>query len=174
MSPRLFLPVMLLTAGLPARADIYGRSEHVAIVGAAKIEVVARLDTGADSSALHAVNVKYFSRDGATWVRFTIDNGSVLAGSRVTLERPVLKDVKVRQKGGGIEHRPLVEVDLCIGARQFRSKLNLSDRTGYTAPLLIGTTEMAQLGSVDEARQFTQEPSCAEFTASMQHAPAAP
>jgi|GEM_PF-3104204 len=147
-------------AALPAVADTYGKLEHVRVMDLSTIEVTAKLDSGAGSTSLHAVNVKYFQRDGDTWVRFTVDNGSVLPGNHLTLERLVLKDVKVKQPGGGIEHRPIVEVDLCLGDRSFKSKLSVTDRTGYTAPLLIGTEELAKLGSVDTARQYTHEPSC--------------
>ena len=146
-------------AALPALADTYGKLEHVRVMAPTPIEVTARLDSGGASS-LHAVDVKYFQRDGDTWVRFTIDNGSVLPGSHVILERKIIKDVKIRQKGGGVEHRPLVEVDLCIGDRSFKSTLSVSDRTGYTAPLLLGSEDLAKLGAVDAARQFTHEPSC--------------
>ena len=62
--------------------------------------------------------------EGGTWVRFIVDNGSVLPGIRVTLERPVLKDVKIKQKGGGVEHWPLIELDLCIGERSINAALS--------------------------------------------------
>lgn len=160
MSIRRFIVVAVgLIAGI-AQADTYGKLEHVRVGDKPAVEVTAKFDTGADRSSLHAVDVKYFQRDGGTWVRFIVDNGSVLPGNRVTLERPVLKDVKIKQKGGGVEHRPLIELDLCIGERSIKSTLNLSDRTGYTAPLLIGTEDLAILGAVDVTRQFTHEPSC--------------
>ncbi|GAC1619461.1 MAG: hypothetical protein NVS9B10_00180 [Nevskia sp.] len=161
MSKRCLLALVAASVmALPARADTYGRLEHVRVMGAASIEVTARLDGAGAASSLHAVDVKYFQRDSDTWVRFTIDNGSVLPGSRVTLERRIVKDVKLRQKGGGVEHRPLVEVELCVGDRSFKSMLSVSDRTGYTAPLRLGSEDLAQLGPVDDARQYTHEPSC--------------
>lgn len=160
MSIRIVIGLAIAASGALAQADTYGRMEHVKVLGVTPIEVLAKLDSGADVSALHAVNVKYFTRNGDTWVRFTIDNGSVLPGNHVTLERPVLKDVRIKQKGGGTEHRPLVEVELCVGERIVKSRLSLSDRSGYTAPLLIGVSDLGQLGSVDVARQFTHEPAC--------------
>ena len=152
----------LLTITAVARADTFGRQERVRIAGPVNsIEVVARLDGSVTQSSLHAVGVKYFNRDGKTWVRFTIDNGSVLPGNRVTLEREVLKDVKLKQRGGGIEHRPLVRLGYCIGRMAMDSDVSLSDRSGYTAPLVIGTADLQKLGSVDTAREYTREPDCA-------------
>lgn len=153
------IAAMLLSVAA-AQADTYGRQERVRVMSAPPIEVVAKLDTGADRSALNAVDVKYFLRDGDTWARFVIDNGSVLPGNRVTVERLVLKDVKVRQRGGGIEHRPVVALEFCVGDRLLKSELNLSDRTGYTAPLLIGRSDLEKLGSVDVSREFTHDAMC--------------
>lgn len=153
----------LLAIAAVARADTYGRQERARITGPVNsIEVVARLDGGVTQSSLHAVGVKYFNRGGTTWVRFTIDNGSVLPGNRVTLEREVLKDVKLKQRGGGIEHRPLVRLGYCIGRMAMDSEVSVTDRSGYTAPLVIGAADLQKLGSVDSAREYTREPDCAD------------
>lgn len=156
---RLAALAVLATAAV-ARADTYGRLEHVRVVADFTIEVTARLEPSAPGSTLQAVDVKYFQREGGTWVRFTIDNGSVLPGSRITLEKRVLRDERVRQKGGGVEHRPQIELPLCIGDRRLDVRLALLERSSYTAPLLIGASEIAQLGAVDAGRQFMHEPSC--------------
>lgn len=157
---RRLLLAALATVGV-AQAETYGRLEHVRVVGDFSLEVTARLDPSAAGSSLQAVDVKYFQREGATWVRFTIDNGSVLPGSRITLEKRVLRDERVRQKGGGVEHRPQIELPLCIGDRRLELRLALLERSSYTAPLLIGGSDLAPLGSVDAGRQFMHEPSCA-------------
>lgn len=140
----------------------FGRLEHVRVYSAySTVDLIAKLDTGAERSALGVDDLKYFLREGETWVRFTLDNGSVLPGNRMTLERPVIEDVRIKLKGGGREHRPLVELTLCIADQQFKTEVSLSDRTDYTAPMQIGLPELRKLGSVDVAHQFTHEPSCA-------------
>jgi len=143
-----------------AQAETYGRTERVRVLGSSAIEVIGRLDPAANGSSLRAINVKYFNRDGGTWVRFTIDNGSVLPGSRITLERPMLKDVKLKQRDGGVEHRPQVAIALCVGRTTLETTLTVSDRTGYTPPLTIGADDVRKLGAVDPAREYTIEPSC--------------
>jgi hypothetical protein len=154
------LAIAALLFAMTVQADTYGRQERVRVMSTPPIEVVAKLDSGADHSSLNAVDVKYFLRDGDTWARFTIDNGSVLPGNRVGVERPVIRDMKRRQRGGGVEHRPVVAMELCIGDRLLKAELNLSDRTGYTAPLLIGRSELDKLGSVDASREFTHDAMC--------------
>lgn len=150
----------LLLAATASAASL-GRSERVLIVGNPGIELNAQLNPGVASSSLRAVELKYFNRGGGMWVRFTVDNGGVLAGSRVTFERPVLKDLKVRQRDGSVEHRALVALSLCVGHKAVESTLSVSDRAAYTAPLVIGSDNLAKLGTVDSSRAYTVEPECA-------------
>ncbi|MDB5986616.1 MAG: hypothetical protein JWR16_1669 [Nevskia sp.] len=168
MSPRLRIAALvallvLVQAAAAAEAPprpSYGRQEHVRVVDATPIEVIAALEPGAELSILNAVDIKYFQREADTWVRFTIDNGSVLQGNHVTLERPVLKDYKVRQPGGGYEHQPRIAIELCLGVQDFKTEVRLNQRETYTAPLVLGQADLSRLGSVDGQRKFTQEPRC--------------
>lgn len=147
-------------AAMAARADTYGRHERVRVLETLGIEVDSRLDPAAATSTLRGLDVKYFNRQGGMWVRFVIDNGSVLPGSRLTVERPVIRDQTVRQRDGSVEHRPLIELPLCVGRTRIDARLSLSDRSTYTAPLTLGAPEVAKLGAVDAAREYTIEPSC--------------
>lgn len=157
------LPALVLgvAAAMAARAESYGRHERVSVQAGVGLEIVGRLDPAVPASTLRARDVKYFNRQGGMWVRFTVDNGGVLPGSRLTIERPVLKDQKVRQRDGSVEHRPLIGLALCVGRTRLDAQLSLSDRKGYTAPLTLGAPEVARLGAVDAAREFTIEPACA-------------
>lgn len=153
--------VVGLVALTSAQADTYGRSERVRVLGTPGIEVDGLLDPAAKGSSLRAAELKYFNRGGGTWVRFTIDNGGVLPGSRISFERPVLKDLKIRQRDGSVEHRAQVALSLCVGQTTLDATLTVSDRSGYTAPLTIGAADLRRLGaSVDPAREFTVDPSC--------------
>ena len=152
--------VLGMAAASTASADTYGRHERVRVLASLGIEIDSRLDPAAATSTLRALDVKYFNRQGGMWVRFIIDNGSVLPGSRLTVERPVLKDQMIRQRDGSVEHRPTVSLDLCVGRARIEAKLSVSDRSNYTAPLTLGAAEVAKLGAVDAAREYTIEPAC--------------
>jgi len=55
---------------------------------------VARIDTGAESSSVHAEDIIEFERDGEEWVRFTLTLDEVTS----ELERPVARYVRVYQQ----------------------------------------------------------------------------
>lgn len=72
----------------------------------------ARVDTGAQSSSLHAENITEFQRDGDDWVRFDVVNED----STVTIERPVEKYVRVfQQSDKDGTRRAMVKMRILIG-----------------------------------------------------------
>jgi hypothetical protein len=168
------LAALALCIGSAADAETFGKQEHVQVLGgsSSSIEVTATMSGGGQRTMLYAREIKYFFRDGGTWVRFTIDNGSVVTGKHLTLEKPLIKDERIRQKDGGIEHISRVQGELCIGRHRIATELRVSDRSAYTAPLVIGSDDLAPLGSVDPAKNFLHEPDCAPVPAAP--APAAP
>ena len=53
--------------------DIFGWVERV-VLREAGFELKAKLDTGAETSSLDAVDIRRFKRGGESWVRFTIED----------------------------------------------------------------------------------------------------
>ncbi|MFX4887716.1 RimK/LysX family protein, partial [Acinetobacter baumannii] len=83
--------------------------------GQKSVDITGNLDTKETHSTLYVANMKYFSRDYEQWVRFTVDSGNVVSSHTLDVERKVLRDEHVKERGGGYSHRPWVEVNLCVG-----------------------------------------------------------
>jgi hypothetical protein len=124
------------------------------------VEIIGNLDTKEPKTTLYVADMKYFSRDYEQWVRFTVDSGNVMSSHRLDIERKVLRDERVKERGGGFTHRPWVEVNLCIGKHYFTAEAVLMDRSAYTAQLKLGTEDIDKIGRVDTALQFTAQPDC--------------
>jgi hypothetical protein len=157
-------PVDLFPAMPVTRPDaqtVLGHSEHVAIMdGQNSLEVTGDLDPRQDHSTLYVDDMKYYVSDGDMWVSFVVNSGTVLSGKRLTLQRKVLRDQHVKERGGGIMHRPWVEVSLCLGKHLLPVTLALADRSAYTAQLRLGRGDIDKVGRVDPALQFTAQPDC--------------
>lgn len=91
------LAALLGTPALPASAEprIYGWVENGLLLPE-NLPVKAKLDTGAQTSSLDAKDLRRFERDGEPWVRFTVEVKEEGKNRRVTFERKVVRDVKVR------------------------------------------------------------------------------
>lgn len=157
----LSLAVLLGAPALPANAEprIYGWVENGLLLPE-NLPVKAKLDTGAQTSSLDAKDLRRFERDGEPWVRFTVEVKEEGKNRRVTFERKVVRDVKVRGAGGE-ERRPVVLMSICIGERRYDEQFSLNNRSKMIYPVLIGRRTLEQMGVVDVSRTYTVQPSCA-------------
>lgn len=163
------LVVLLSVTALPAAAAempdrVFGWVEK-GLIQPENIPVKIKLDTGALTSSLDAKDLERFERDGDEWVRFNVevtdkDTGKLIDSS---FERRVVRNVKVRG-AGGMERRPVVSMQICIGKRIYDEEFSLKNRSKMNYPVLIGRRTLGHLGLVDVSRTFTADPECARST----------
>lgn len=145
---------------------IYGRYEVVTIEELDRVPIKAKLDTGAYTASLHAIDIEYFEKDGDDWVRFipVIENETL-----EVREMPLLKISRIKQRAEegddsddiASAQRPVVEMSLCIGNKREVIEVNLTNRGHFTYPLLLGAKSLRQLKAlVDPARKYTADPDC--------------
>lgn len=148
------LLVALPAAGAPPR--VVGWLE-AAVFPDARLRVVAKLDTGAKTSALDAERIAYFQRDGAKWVRFELRRRK--GREPRTLEGRVVGEKRIRTSVGE-EVRPLVDLWLCLAGERRRVLFSLSGRAGMNYRVLLGRRALEGRVAVDASRKFTVEPGC--------------
>jgi len=154
-----FGAMLSAAATVMAETRVVGWIERVRL-GEEGIVLSAKLDTGADTSSLHATDVRWFSRDGAHWVAFEVAGED---GSKVHFERKVIRIAEIKRRAGGKAlERPTVLMGVCLGRVYRVTEVNLADRTRFKQPFLVGRKFLAQHFAVDSARTNTVEPSCAE------------
>lgn len=114
---------------------IVGRATDVAILDE-DIKILAKVDTGADSTSIDARNIEEFERGGEEWVRFETPLGD--DGRSVIFERKVLKGVKILRSGSEDVRRHVVELSLCVGDFEYKTEVNLANRKGLEYRMLLG------------------------------------
>lgn len=136
---------------------IFGYVERV-IISNKGFDLKARLDTGAQTSSLDAHNIRRFRRGDRRYVRFDIKDPD--SGEFVTLERPLVRIVRIRQHEGEWMRRPVVEMSICLGHLLQVVEVSLTPRTEFIYPLLIGRSAMRGAVIVDPDLTFTSRPTC--------------
>ncbi len=140
-----------------AQTAILGYLENVRLMPD-DIAIRAKLDTGADVTSLHALDIRHVDRQGEKWVRFTVEAPN---GRTATFERKLVRTMRIKRHGGGTEQRPVVKLAFCVAAQTIEAEVNLVDRTGFNEPMLIGRNAMPTGIAIDPHRTATAPPTCA-------------
>ena len=109
----------------------------------------ARIDTGALSSSLSAVNIVDFERNGRQWVQFTVPKTRFFPEQQ--LEYPVEKKIKIKGENG---FRYVINLKLSMGAYSTTTLINLADRRYLRYPLLIGRVFLRDIAVVDISKRY--------------------
>ncbi len=103
--------------------------------------IKAKVDTGARTSALHAVNVDLFERDEQIWVSFVFENEDGSLGD--LNETPVLEFRDVTNSGGQSESRPVIQTPVKLGTVYKMVELTLTQRDNMVYRMLLGRTTLS-------------------------------
>ena len=150
----------------PAFADypivLRGWLEH-AVIAEADLKMDAKLDTGAKTSSIDAdILTDPDTDDQASQeskrVVFRLSNED---GEERTLERPIVRIVKIKKRGGGVEERPVVELTVCLGTQMLTTEFSLADRSNFNYPILLGREFMKTAHiAVRADEEYVEEPNC--------------
>ncbi len=138
----------------PVPADpvqVFGWRERIAIRDVKEV-LIAKLDTGALTSSIHAEEKELFERDGKKWVRFIVTDPKSKKPTRTRVEAPLVRIARIKEPGGESTSREVVRLHFQIGERKLRGEFSLNDRSNMLAPVLLGRSVIRELGWVDSSR----------------------
>ncbi len=146
------LPPLAMTAG-KMHFPIVGAVEW-ATVNPPGLKYEARLDTGAKTTSIHAQDIRLLEKDGKRYVRFKLIDPS--SGESFELERKLQRTVLIKQSDDvPSERRYVVKLWLTLGKAKELIEVNLTDRSDYDYPLLIGRNFLTDTAIVDVSRHHT-------------------
>jgi hypothetical protein len=116
--------------------------------------IKAKLDTGAQTSSIHAYDVEAFDRDGTAWVRFGIHPWQKSDADEARVELPVLDVRRVRSSSGHVDERFVVSMPIVLVGRRVDAEVTLSNRDSMGFRMLIGREALSRGFVVDSARSF--------------------
>lgn len=163
--PLFFLILSFLTGQVMANHEkmIYGYVEKVTLLGN-DLSLSAKLDTGAKSASLNAIDIREIDVKGVPYLRFTVPskNGDVI------FECEYIGRVRIKARSGeasttpakaGVLRRPIVLMHLQLGEKVRAIQVNLTNRKQFIYPLLLGRDAIKDFdGIIDPALSFTLKP----------------
>lgn len=130
---------------------VIGWREHVALPDLGSGSLDARIDTGAKTSSLHAVDIEEFDQDGARFVRFSLPTAD---SSLRVCEAQLIETRRIRSSNGESSVRPVIELAIRLAGCEFAVELTLTDRSQMKFPMLIGRSALRGRFLVDVSKSF--------------------
>jgi hypothetical protein len=141
----------LRPSALDTRDDliVVGWREAVALPELGLDSVLAKLDTGATMSTLHAINLDVYTRSCQKWVRFySAESGQSLEDCHARL----ICFRNIKSSNGHVESRPVIETLIYIAGFQWPIEVTLTNRESLECRMLIGRNALAGRCLVDCSR----------------------
>lgn len=139
--------------------SIIGWRETVSLPELGLENIVAKVDTGARTSTLHAFSIE-FTDGSENKIKFFMhpahrDDSKVVRCQAIVTDRR-----KVRDSGGNIEERYIITTPLQMGDRTWPIEVTLTNRDTMLFRMLVGRTALRHHYLVNPSRSFllTQRP----------------
>jgi hypothetical protein len=128
-------------------------------LGENDFSIKAKLDTGAVTSSVNALDMDFFTKDGKDHVRFKIKNKD---DAVLEVVRPVVRYVSIKRHFTQAQKRPVVHLVICIGNVKKEAEVSLVDREKFDYPLLIGRSYLGGDFLIDSASTYRLQPACSD------------
>lgn len=134
-----------------------GWREWVSLPELGVVEIKAKVDTGADSSSLHAFNLERFDDNGTPMVRFEIHPRQRKRKPSIDCVAEVVGERMVKNPGGRSELRPVIRTTLIVAGEEFEALVNLTTRDEMTFRMLLGRRAVRKNFVIDPGRSYLGE-----------------
>ncbi|WP_306350244.1 30S ribosomal protein S6--L-glutamate ligase [Flavobacterium sp. '19STA2R22 D10 B1'] len=116
--------------------------------------IKARVDSGAKTSALHAINIVQFIKDGENWVKFDINPIQNNLKTVIHCESQLVDKRVVKSSSGFREQRYVVRVELEMGGTLWPIEITLTNRDSMGFRMLLGREAMSGRVLVDPEQKY--------------------
>ncbi len=116
--------------------------------------IKARVDSGAKTSAMHAINIAPFIKNDANWVKFDINPIQNNIKTIIHCEAPLIDKRIVKSSSGYREHRYVIQTHIKIGDAKWPIEMTLTNRDSMGFRMLLGREAMSGRVLVDPEQKY--------------------
>jgi ribosomal protein S6--L-glutamate ligase len=116
--------------------------------------IKARVDSGAKTSALHAINIIPFEKDGESWVKFDINPIQNNSRAVIHCQAPLVDKRVVKSSSGFREQRYVISTTLQVGDQEWEVEVTLTNRDSMGFRMLLGREAMSGRVLVDPEQKY--------------------
>ncbi len=131
---------------------IIGTKELISIIDLELYNIDAKVDTGADSNALHCDHIEIDKQNNSVSFTLLDEVHKAYHGKRMTF--PLYKIKKVKSSNGEVQIRPAIEVNIDFFGKRYKSIISLTNRADMKFPMLIGRRFLKNRFLVDVSQEY--------------------
>jgi len=131
--------------------EFVGWRESVSLPQFKLIDIKAKIDTGAKTSALHADDIEFITIKGKKFVRFSIETED---GKKKHIESRFLDEREIKSSTGQKTIRPVVKTTIRMGKSEFEIEITLINRDLMGFKMLIGREALNGRFLINPARSY--------------------
>jgi hypothetical protein len=135
-------------------AKTAGWREWVALPNLGIARIKAKLDTGARTSALHALRSDRYTERGAPHVRLHVQPRQRDGGRVLVVETAIIDERTVSDSSGHRERRIVIASELTLGAEHWPIELTITNRDTLRFRMLLGRSAMHGHLIIDPDRSY--------------------
>ncbi len=136
------------------RKYIIGWREWVGLPDVGIERLKAKIDTGAKSSCLHAIEQHYFQKQDQQWVRFKVAISRNNVSKFIESEAPIVEFRQVKSSNGQSAKRPVIVTTVELREKKFEIEVTLADRKEMGFRMLLGREAIMSRFLVDCSRSY--------------------
>lgn len=137
-----------------SRKPVIGWREWVSLPDLGVNHLKAKVDTGARSSALHAIDVEEIKVNGKPWVEFRLHPLQRSTKKTVTARAQLIDKRWVRSSTGRRTLRPVIRTQVRLGSTLWPIEVTLVRRDVMGFRMLLGRQAIRRVFLVDTSRSF--------------------
>ena len=116
--------------------------------------IKARVDSGAKTSAMHAINIAPFIKNDANWVKFDINPIQNNIKTVIHCEAPLIDKRIVKSSSGFREHRYVIQTSIKLGEIKWPIEMTLTNRDSMGFRMILGREAMSGRVLVDPEEKY--------------------
>lgn len=143
---------------------LIGWREYLALPQLGVSKIKAKIDTGARTSALHAINIHPYQDGNQTMVKFRLHPRQ--RDTHLTIEciAPLIGYRDVTNSGGHTQRRPVIETQVQLGDYQWQIEITLTNRDAMGFRMLLGRQAIKKRFLIDSGKSFLYPPQQFNFS----------
>ena len=139
---------------MPQNKIILGSEEWCSFPELGIPAIKARVDSGAKTSALHAINIIPFTKEGVNWVKFDINPIQNNLKTVIHCEALLIDKRIVKSSSGYREQRFVIQTNINIGNDSWPIEMTLTNRDSMGFRMLLGREAMSGRILVDPEQKY--------------------